>query len=107
VCEWSVLLFEFLAFAGYVPVAEAALLATRARETADPGDRRTTEESVSPYPRLAGQLHCLGHKYGVFQPTGASYPQHVVDKGAGTVDKWNRCNKDLTLRNHMFTNRHK
>ncbi len=45
----------------------------------------------------------LTHKYGVFQPTALGYPQHVVDKELVAVDKWNRCNKDLTRRNHMFT----
>jgi len=49
----------------------------------------------------------LPHKYGAFQPTRASYPQYVVDKGSEAVDKWNRCNKDLTIRNHMFMFCHK
>jgi hypothetical protein len=39
---------------------------------------------------------------GGFRPLAESYPQHVVDNGAGAVDKWNTCNKFLTLRKQFF-----
>lgn len=52
-------------------------------------------------------LHCSDHKYGVFKPPVGTYPQYVVDKRPGAVDKWNRCNKSLTLYNGIFAIRYK
>jgi hypothetical protein len=61
-----------------------------------------------------GPVSCLNKafgypkpKYSGFRLLTGSYPQYVVDKGAGAVDKWNKCNKTLTLRNGTFAIRHK
>ncbi len=65
------------------------------------------EMEREPILRTESALYHLTHKYGVFKPPMGTYPQYVVDKRPGAVDKWNRCNKSLTLYNCIFAIRYK
>ena len=87
---------------------KAALLANPADSELPADDETVAERDGACAVTLTDSaVHHLAHKYGVFQPIAASYPQHVVDKGSRAVDKWNMCNKGLTLRNTAFAIRHK